>query len=90
MATEYHACEFGNDAVGNPIPAGISPDLQARAQRHNFEFRAMCAPFDDLTQRQRDAALNHFVGWVGSQAMRGDEEAKALFQAALEAARRVE
>jgi thioredoxin-like negative regulator of GroEL len=65
-------------------------DLQARADRHNEEFAAMCAPFDELTQRQRDAALNHFVGWVGSQAMRGDEEAKALFQAALEAARRVE
>jgi hypothetical protein len=68
----------------------IPNDLRARAERHNEEFATMCAPFDDLTQRQRDAALNHFVGWVGSHAMRGDEEARALFQAALEAARRVE
>jgi hypothetical protein len=96
MATEYHAHDFGDDAKGNPIATGIvtttemPPDIRARAERINAEFLEMLAPFDDLTPTQQREALVWFIGWVGSAAARGDEDAAACFAGALKAARRVQ
>jgi hypothetical protein len=67
----------------------IPPAVRARAERINAEFLEMLAPFDDLTPTQQREALVWFVGWVGSAAARGDEDAQACFDGALKAARRV-
>jgi hypothetical protein len=72
--------------TATPIP----PDIRARAERINAEFLEMLAPFDDLTPTQQREALVWFIGWVGSAAARGDEDAQACFDGALKAARRVQ
>jgi hypothetical protein len=66
----------------------IPPDIRARAMRYNEEFRRVCAPFDELTPVQREAAFNFLLSWHGSQAARGNDVEQDLLNDALAAARR--